>query len=346
MKSINFSEKGQPLLLDYCQFLLAGFQNFTQTHFANHTEKWSHDQLNRLLNTERIPARELWRSVRNDIEFDEDGYILFDDTVLPKPYSKEIQSVRRQWSGSEKRVIQGIGLVTCVYVNPKTQRYWIIDYRIYDIDRDGKTKLQHLQEMLHNACFVKDLPFRVVLVDSWYASMAVLKTIQTLSKVYYAPLKRNRLVNDSDGVAPHKRIDALTWTASELRQGKRVHIRKFPRGQQVKLFRIASGTGRTEYIATNDLSQSDAKATQQECRIRWKIEQLHRELKQTTGISKCQNRRHRGQRNHIACCLWVWVSLTRAARATGQTIYRLKENLYEDYMRREIENPSIVVNFA
>ena len=26
--------------------------------------------------------------------------------------------------------------------------------------------------------------------------------------------------------------------------------------------------------------------------------------------------RHRGQRNHIACCLWVWVSLTRAARAT------------------------------
>ena len=33
------------------------------------------------------------------------------------------------------------------------------------------------------------------------------------------------------------------------------------------------------------------------------IEQLHRELKQTTGIGKCQSRRHRGQRNHIACCL-------------------------------------------
>ena len=67
----------------------------------------SHDQLNRLLNTERIPARELWQSVRNDIalDLDEDGYVLFDDTVLPKPYAKEIQPVRRQWSGSEKRVI-------------------------------------------------------------------------------------------------------------------------------------------------------------------------------------------------------------------------------------------------
>ena len=201
MTSINLCEKRQPLFSAYCQFLLAGFQNFTQTHFADHTEKWSHDQLNRLLNTERIPASELWRSVRNDIEFDEDGYVLFDDTVVPKPYAKQMEPVRRQWSGSEKRVIQGIGLVTCVYVNPKTHQYWIIDYRIYNPDRDHKTKLQHLQEMLHNAYFVKDLPFRSVLVDSWYASMAVLKTIESLSKIYYAPLKRNRLVNDTDGVA-------------------------------------------------------------------------------------------------------------------------------------------------
>lgn len=346
MTSLNLSEKRQPLFSDYCQFLLAGFQNFTQTYFADHTEKWSHDQLNRLLNTERIPARELWRSVRNDIDFDEEGYILFDDTVLPKPYAKKMAPVRRQWSGSEKRVIQGIGLVTCVYVAPKTQQYWIIDYRIYAYDRDGKTKLQHLQDMLRNAYFVKRLPFRKVLIDSWYASMKVMKAVEAISKIYYAPLKCNRLVNDSDGVDEHKRVDALTWTEAEQQQGKLVHIRKFPKGHQVKLFRIASGSGRTEYIVTNDLSQSDTKATQQECRIRWKIEQLHRELKQTTGISKCQSRQHRGQRNHIACCLWVWVSLTRAARATGQTVYRLKESLYDDYIRQEIENPSIVVNFA
>ena len=346
MTNINLSEKRQPLFLDYCQFLLAGFQNFTQTHFAEHTQKWSHDQLNRLLNTERIPARELWRSVRDDIDFHEEGYLLFDDTVLPKPYAKKMQSVRRQWSGSEKRVIQGIGLVTCVYVNPETHCYWIIDYRIYDIDRDGKTKLQHLQEMLRNAYFVKRLPFRTVLIDSWYASMKVMKAVEAISKIYYAPLKCNRLVNDSDGVAEHKRVDALTWTETEHRQGKLVHIRKFPKGHQVKLFRIASGSRRTEYIVTNDLSQSDTQAAKQECRVRWKIEQLHRELKQTTGISKCQSRQHRGQRNHIACCLWVWVSLTRAARATGQTVYRLKESLYEDYIRREIENPSIIVNIA
>ena len=108
MISLNLSEKKHSLFSDYCQFLLASFSNFTQTYFADHTEKWSHDQLNRLLRQERIPARQLWESVKNDIEFDEDGYLLFDDTVLPKPYAKAIESVRRQWSGSEKRVIQGI----------------------------------------------------------------------------------------------------------------------------------------------------------------------------------------------------------------------------------------------
>ena len=161
-----------------------------------------------------------------------------------------------------------------------------------------KPNIEHLQDMLQNAYFVKCLAFRTVLIDSWYASMDVMKAIQALSKICYAPLKRNRL----ERVDPHTRIDALTWTAAEMRHGKLLHIKKFPKGSQVKLFRIVSGSGRTEYIVTNDLSQCDAEATRQTCRLRWKIEQLHRELKQTTGIGKCQSRKHRAQRNHIA---WI-----------------------------------------
>ena len=37
------------------------------------------------------------------------------------------------------------------------------------------------------------------------------------------------------------------------------------------------------------------------CGMRWKIEQFHRELKQTTGIEKNQCRKARIQCNHIAC---------------------------------------------
>ena len=48
-------------------------------------------------------------------------------------------------------MIQGIGIDTCLYVNPKTHEYWVIDYRIFDRDHDGKTKIDHLLDMLHDA---------------------------------------------------------------------------------------------------------------------------------------------------------------------------------------------------
>lgn len=342
MTTFTHSEKKKNLFSDYCQFLIASFTNFTQTYFGDHTEKWSHDQLNRFLRNENIPSSELWQSVQDDIEYDDEGYIVFDDFVLSKPHAKEIEALRSQWSGSEKKVVVGIGIVTCLYVNPKTQAYWIIDYRIFDKDHDGKTKIDHLLEMLHNAASKKRIPFRTVLMDSWYASMKVMKAIEKLSKIYYVPLKRNRLVNDTDGVQPHQQVRDLSWTQTEIQQGKRVHINKFPKGHQVKLFRIASSNGHTVYIATNDLSQSDVDATTQECKVRWKIELLHREIKQVTGIGNCQCRKLRAQRNHIACCFQVWVCLARAARAVGKTIYDLKDSLLDDYLRHQLSNPSII----
>ena len=82
-----------------------------------------------------------------------------------------------------------------VYVNPDIDAYWIVDYRIYDPDRDGKSKIDHLPrsdrdskqlEMLRDACYAKHLPFTTVLVDSWYASRYVLRYIEQLEKVYYS----------------------------------------------------------------------------------------------------------------------------------------------------------------
>ena len=45
--------------------------------------------------------------------------------------------------------------MTCVYVNPDTDQFWLIDYRIYDPEGDGKTKLDHVREMLRNIVYHK-----------------------------------------------------------------------------------------------------------------------------------------------------------------------------------------------
>jgi hypothetical protein len=45
-----------------------------------------------------------------------------------------------------------------------------VDYRIYDPDGDGKTKLDHVEDMLKGIVYHKQLPFGSVLMDSWYAT--------------------------------------------------------------------------------------------------------------------------------------------------------------------------------
>ena len=50
--------------------------------------------------------------------------------------------------------------MTCVYVNPALDLFWLIDYRLYDPDGDGKSKLDHVREMLTNVVYHKQLPSR------------------------------------------------------------------------------------------------------------------------------------------------------------------------------------------
>ncbi len=88
--------------------------------------------------------------VRTEVIASENGYLIFDDTVLDKRHSFAIEVVRRQWSGNAKTVIKGIGGVTCVYVNPELERFWVLDFRVYDPERDGRRKLEHMQEIWHN----------------------------------------------------------------------------------------------------------------------------------------------------------------------------------------------------
>jgi hypothetical protein len=332
--------------LDYCQYLLSSPVNYTVTNLADHLEGISHDQVNRYLRGEKLTPRLLWDNVKSLLQVSKTGYLLFDDTVLDKRYSTSIDLTRRQYSGNEHRVIRGIGLISCVYVNGKTGQFWVIDYRVYDPDGDGHSKLDHVAAMLEGAVYSKQLPFSTVLMDSWYATQALMGLIDQLDKVYYCPLKVNRRVDDSGGQQPYQRIDELDWSAQALEQGKLIKIRGFPKDKKVKLFRVTVSTNRTEFVATNDLSQDSTDAAQDECGVRWKIEEFHRELKQLTGLEACQCRKARIQRNHIACALLVWSRLKTNAYKTGKTIYQIKYGMLSDYLIEQLKHPSVQMSLA
>ncbi len=335
--------------LDYCQFLVGSQVNYTLTNLAQHLQSWSHDTINRYLRGEQLPPRLLWENAREVVEFDGAAYIVFDDTVLNKEFGPCIEMTRRQWSGNEHKVINGIGLVSCLYIHPRSGRFWVLDYRLYDPDRDGKTKLDHVAQMLETLR-ARGIPFGTVLMDSWYASKDLMLAIDGFdnnsSKTFYCPLKSDRLVDDSGGMRPYRHVCQLEWSQQELQSGKLIKIKGFPGAYKVKLFRVVVSSRRTEYIVTNDLTQDSTTGAQQVCAFRWKIEEYHREIKQLTGIEGCQCRKARIQRNHIACALLVWTRLKDVAHQRQTTIYQVKRGLLHDYLVQQLKRPTVKMVFA
>lgn len=331
---------------DYCQFLLSSQKNFTLTYFAEHSVKYSHDQLNRYLNLDNITPADIWAEAKHHVIATEQGHLLFDDTVIDKNSSSKIEMVRRQYSGNAGKVIKGIGVVTCVYVNPRTGQYWIIDYRFYDKDSDEKTKLHHVKEMFLDCISTKKLPFTTVLMDSWYAVKWLMLLIESWDKIYYCPIKSNRNVNEISNIEiKYQRVDSLTWD-EQKRHGRRVHLRQFPKGHSLQLYCLPFSTERTDYIVTNAPQTHTVDEIEKICAVRWRIEQCHRELKQTTGLERCQCRKAQIQRNHIACCLLVWHRLKALAIVLKSNIYQLKQGLLDSYMRKQLKKPELVMAFS
>ena len=333
--------------LSYCQYLLSSQTNYTLTHYAEHVEALSHDMINRYLRTEKLTARLIWEQVKPHIVPSKNGYVLFDDSVLDKNFSHKIESVRQQYSGNAHGIIKGIGLVNCVYVNPDTEQFWLVDYRLFDPERDGKSKIDHVEDMLKNLVNHKELPFSTVLMDTWYATNRLMLAVNKLEKLFYCPIKCNRLGRKRDSADSYQRIDALTWTEEEEQQGKEIQLRRLPQVFKVKLFRVTVSTRRRDYVLTNDPSQACADDTRKVCAIRWLIEQFHREVKQLTGIERCECRKQRIQRNHIACAALVWVRFKVMAYETKETVYQIKQNLLRDYLIQELKAPRVdMLGFA
>ena len=105
-------------------------------------------------------------------------------------------------------------------------------------------------------------------------------------------------------------------------------------------------TNRTEWVVTNDIDQSSTEDTREVCGIRWKIEQYHREVKQTLGLEKCQCRSATAQRNHIGCVILAWNRMTEIARELKSNIYSVKKGMLSAYMRQELMKPSVQMSIV
>ena len=290
--------------LDYINFLIAASTVFSCTEasrcYSFTTNAPSHDCFTRLLQKQPSDTEPLWTEVRKFVTL-KAGFLIVDDTVLDKPYSEKIGFVRHQWSGKHHRTVKGIGLVTMLWTDGN--KILPIDFRIYNIEEDNKTKNDHFLDMLDKA-EERGFKPKYVMFDIWYASVKNLKAIRKKQWHFLTRLKSNRLVN------PDNTKNIRLETVDIPPEGIVVHLKEYG---FIKVFRIVPTDEDTQYWAT-DVLDMDETTREDLGKKSWKIEEYHRGIKQFCGVEKCQARKKESQRAH------VMLSLRAFLRLEGQRI--------------------------
>jgi hypothetical protein len=328
----------------YIEFLISTPVNYTGTYLADHLQGVSHDNISDFLNNQRLTAHSIWESAKHLIADTGESYLIVDDSVQEKPHARAIELVFSHYSGNKHRVVRGITIVNLVHSSGHHD-YYPVDYRIYAPDYDRATKNDHMLTMLKTAFEIRKIRAKYVLFDSWYASVDNLKYIHRQGRIFYTTLKSNRLVSLSkEGGYIH--LDTIAWTPERLRSGISVKLKEVP--FHVTLFKLVAPNGNVDWVITNDPA-TDLMSTIVRGRndVRWDVECLHRELKQLTGIEKCQSHGAWAQRNHIACCYHAWLALKVHAKKLKTTLYHAQSALLSAYLMAELKRPQIrALNFA
>jgi hypothetical protein len=315
---------------DYINFIIATPRDVTATEAMRvqpeSIDAPAHDAFTRLLTRLEPDPETLWQEARTQIDL-KSGILVLDDSTLEKPYSEFNALVYRHWSGKQKEVVSGINLITLLWTDG--ERCVPVDYRVFDKDRDGKTKNDHFSDMLMNA-FERGFNPALVCFDSWYASIDNLKLVRSLSWHFLTRLKANRQIRVSGG-----KLQAVADAGLTGGDGTLLWLKGFG---EIKVFRVRAIDAAPEYWATSlETMTEDERETQ--ARSAWRIEMYHRALKQQCLIERAQCRRLRPVLNHIGLCVRAFVRLESHCYREKMSWIEAKTSIIRDAVRTYLSNP-------
>jgi hypothetical protein len=263
----------------------------------------SHDRLTRMLQADWSGQTLLELAVRTLFVW-ERGYLILDDTVIPKPFATAIESLAWVYSSQERKPVYGLSLVLLIWTNgtlriPLGIRFW---------HTGGPSKYALALELLSYARNRLRCRPEYVLFDAWYPSKALLKRVGDYGWYFICRLKKNRRFNNQP-LRAYRRHPY--WAERGWLSG----------GLKVLVVRYGA-----KYFATNRLTLPAAEVRRL-YRLRSQIEEVIRACKDQLGFNSCQARSERAQLHHLTCCLVAFCVLERERHDRGLTIYTLKRRL-------------------
>lgn len=312
---ITYSMSQSKCSLDlYTKFLIANQNRYSGVELSKTSgNALSHDSVSRWLEEEEFDSKNLWSHVKSMIE-KEKGYLVADDSVLDKRFSRNNELAGRHWSGNEHRLICGIDLVNLLWT--KGEECVPCDYRIYQSEgKKEKTKNEYFRDMLVTAKKRGFKPY-YILADCWYGSVDNMKFVEKQGWKFIFGAKENRQVSITKNI--YVNISNLDWSKTLIHK---VWLKEFG---FVMVAKIVIKDDDIRYVATNDLSLTDIETLKKHNDHRWNIETFHRGIKQTTGIEKCYSILERSQRNHIFASFVAFVKLEYTRLHDGISWYEQK----------------------
>jgi hypothetical protein len=314
----------------YSDYFLSSFGQVTATGLSNLLDgALSHDRITRFLSGNVNSSMKLWHEVKPMVRENEteDACLIFDDTIINKPYTDENDLISWRRDHSKGHNEKGLNLLTTFYHTQlpgaaealrvpaafecvkKTVRF-CDEKTLKEKQKSPVTKDEMMRSMLKHAVENQHLKFRYVLADRWFSSSDNLLFIHRMKKHFIMDMKNNRL---------------SMFSTQDRNRGRWTGLDKLPLqpGQPVKvwikdleievllckfIFTDKDGSAGEMYMASNDLKLS-ADSFRTLYRKRWNVEEYHKSLKQNDSLAKSPTRTVTAQTSHLFAALLAYIKI-------------------------------------
>ena len=357
-KNFGILSNMKPNYLDlYTNYLSVTFGYATSTGLSNLLDgKVSHDQVTRALSSQACTSKDLWLPVKPTLRQveSEEGCLIFDDSIVEKPWRDENELIGWHYDHSKGRHVKGINLLNCLYHIEKTSipiAFELIHKPLVycDIKTRQETCLSEItkNELMRNRFDTgvqNAVKFHWVLFDSWFSSAENMAHIKfEPNKEFIGALKSNRLValrEEDKAQGRFTRWDQLQWSEQQAIYGWLKGM-AFPVQLAHQVFTNPDGSYGILYLACSQL-KADWNTITTIYQQRWQVEVFHKSLKSNAAVAKSPARRLVSQANHVLASLVAVFKMEQLKMRTKLNHFALKSRLYLNAVRAAYDELQIL----
>ncbi len=328
----------------YTDYLQVSLGLATATGLSNIVDNAvSHDQITRMLNKQSNDSKALWLNVKSLVRQheNEDGCLIFDDSIIHKPHTDENDIVCWHFDHTKGVNVKGINILTTFYYTQTQEQplkvpiaFDLVTKYEFSCDLDTKrmkrksriTKNEQMRDQI-TAAIKNVVKFKYVLADSWFSSSENMKFIHEKKKYFIFDLKSNRLATTGDRNKANwqniKDLDVQAWTP----------VRVWLKDVELEILLIKQvfinkdGSTGTRYLASNNLNLTSEDFTNI-YKKRWSVEEYHKSFKQNTCMTKSPTRTVQTQSTHVFASIVSYIKLERYKFSTKLNHFAIKNKLY------------------